>query len=191
MNDPHASLQLFQSRDVNQEERSESRHGRAQLPRTQSMKPPPRDLSELFVDEASAAAGAPQEGDSPARRGIPVKSGGGRNHKTNRLFDDADDGEAVPVPSSVKTNEKKYKHFEFDEQGVEDDSPKRREGSRSSKSAHQTSWDFDDFNTPAKTKTKILGQNVRHFGWSDDEVSAYYKPEPLEVDFLLSITIAK
>ncbi|CAI6331571.1 unnamed protein product [Periconia digitata] len=172
MNDPHASLQLFQARDVNRE----SSESRPAGPRTQSMKPPPRDLGELFVDEASAAAANPN--DSPAKHGIPTKSGGGRNFKSNRLFDEAGEEETAPTPmSSVKTNAKKYSHFEF---GDGEDTPKVKEGHRSSRSHHQSNWDFEDFNTPAKTKTKILSQNVRHFGWSDDEVSAHYEPQSVE-----------
>ena len=181
MNDPHASLQLFQPRDVNQEP-TESRPAG---PRTQSMKPPPRDLGELFVDEASASAAAVDDTESPAKRGIPVKAGGGRHFKGNRLFDEAGDEEEAPTPqSSVKTNSKKYQHFEF---GDGEDTPKIKESHRSSRSQHQSTWDFEDFNTPAKPKTKILSQNVRHFGWSDNEVGDSMILNLLRLIFFLSL----
>ena len=35
----------------------------------------------------------------------------------------------------------------------------------------------DDFATPDKSKPKTLPSAVRHFGWSDDEVGAFYQPE--------------
>lgn len=93
--------------------------------------------------------------------------GGGKNFKPNRLFDE--DDEPAPAPMSVKTNAKKYDHFEFDD-GENQDTPKVHNPARSTNKKHQSQWDFEDFVTPEKTKTKILSNNVRNFGWSDDEV---------------------
>ncbi|KAJ4287968.1 hypothetical protein N0V90_011983 [Kalmusia sp. IMI 367209] len=156
MNDPHASLSLFEPRRVDEEGEFEA-HPIAS--RAQSAKPPPRELSELFVG-GEASTPTPKNGP-----GIPVKAGGGKNFKPNRLFDETDE-EPVPTPMSVKTNAKKYDHFEF---GEGEDTPKARETSRPTNKKHQSQWDFEDFVTPEKTKPKVLGQNVRHFGWSDDE----------------------
>lgn len=155
MNDPHASLSLFQNRDVNDDD---AYVARPIAPRVQSAKPPPREYSELFVGEGG---GSP----SPSPQKIPVKSGGGKNHKANRLF--AEESDHVPVPASVKTNAKKYNHFEF---GDGEETPKVRETSRPPARGKQ--WDFEDFATPSKPKTKTHPQAERHFGWSDDEVSA-------------------
>ncbi|EGE01048.1 hypothetical protein TEQG_00102 [Trichophyton equinum CBS 127.97] len=49
---------------------------------------------------------------------------------------------------------------------------------RSSK--HLSQWDFEDFVTPEKPKRRpVRGQEVRHFGWSDDEVeNVTPKPKP-------------
>ncbi|KAF2663074.1 hypothetical protein K491DRAFT_584123 [Lophiostoma macrostomum CBS 122681] len=162
MNDPHASLSLFESRDVNQDS---SRGSYPAAPRTQSAKPPPRDLSELFV---SGDPGTPSPGDATSQR-IPTKSGGGKNFRANRLFEEEEPAETPSRADGVKTNKLKYNHFEFGN-GDEDATPKVRDARpTSSKSKHQSSWDFEDFVTPEKTKEKILGQQVRHFGWSDDE----------------------
>jgi hypothetical protein len=203
MNDPHASLDLFQPRDVNRET-SPSRPIGARM---QSAKPPPRELSDLFVGEENASfSHAPNESpskhakggagknykanrlfdgpedegadenESPSKHGIYAKAGSGKNHKENRLFEETEEEKAAPPPMSTrKTNAKKYNHFEF---GEGEDTPKAKEGGDPArKSRHQSNWDFDDFVTPEKTKTKVLAQSIRHFGWSDDEVGDFYEPE--------------
>lgn len=80
---------------------------------------------------------------------------------------------------SVKTNAKKYEHFEFDD-GTGEATPRAHDAASASAGAqarsqkhnkkHQSQWDFEDFVTPEKTRTKDLPNNQRHFGWSDDEV---------------------
>lgn len=212
MNDPHATLSLFQPRDANRD----AAVSQPIAPRAQSAKPPPREYSELFVGEDPAspspanAYSSPQkrgipaksgagknfkpnrlfEGDeeeiatpagppSPQKRGIPAKSGAGKNFKPNRLFEETEEEKAAPTPMSVKTNAKKYDHFEFGN-GEDEATPKVRETARP-KSKHMSQWDFEDFVTPEKVREKVLGQSVRHFGWSDDEVGLFYKPECFEV----------
>jgi hypothetical protein len=162
MNDPHASLSLFQNRSVDHDDDQHSAQPAA--PRAQSAKPPPREYSELFVGENS---GSP----SPSPQKIPTKSGGGKNYKASRLFDQDNEGDAAAVKgSSVKTNPKKYEHFTFGDND-DADTPKPRNTARpETKTKSQPNWDFEDFATPAKTKTKTQPQAVRHFGWSDDEV---------------------
>lgn len=173
MNDPHASLSLFQNRSIDEDD--ESQDSKPIAPRAQSAKPPPREYSELFVGENSASP-------SPSPQKIPVKAGSGKNYKASRLFeeDEEEDTAAVKGPG-VKTNPKKYEHFTFGD-GPEEDSSKVRSTARAqSKGKGQANWDFEDFATPAKTKTKTQPQAVRHFGWSDDEVGPFYQPEMLEV----------
>lgn len=169
MNDPHASLSLFQPRDINEEE---SHVEGPKAPRAQSAKPPPREYSELFAGEY---AGSP----SPSQK-IPVKAGGGKNFKQSRLFDEETEEERVAAtPMSVKTNAKKYNHFEF---GDGEDTPKIRDASRGrTKGKSEPNWNFEDFATPNKTQPKTQPAAVRHFGWSDDEVGPFYQPEILEV----------
>jgi hypothetical protein len=169
MNDPHASLALFAPRETEDEP---SYTSKPLAPRAQSAKPPPREYSELF---ATAEGGSP----TPSEK-IPVKAGAGKNYKPNRLFDDDDDESVTSAPSSIKTNSKKYDHFQFDD-GEETPKapdalrPTRQDQNRNKNNAH---WDFDDFATPNKSKPKTHPQAVRHFGWSDDEVGLPYQPEP-------------
>jgi hypothetical protein len=173
MNDPHASLSLFQNRSIDDNDDTHSAQPAA--PRAQSAKPPPREYSELFVGESSASP-------SPSPHKIPTKSGGGKNFKASRLFDQGDEDEATTAKGpSVKTNPKKYEHFTFgDNDDV--DTPKPRNTARpETKAKSQPNWDFEDFATPAKTKTKTQPQAVRHFGWSDDEVGLPSTPFSLSL----------
>lgn len=143
-------------------------------PKAQSAKPPPRDYHDLFVGNDSDA--------SPTSKGRPLspqkenmtpgpvaaKGGSGKNFQPSRLFDHAQPGTPKSPEQSpdkgYKTDPRKYNHFDFDG-GNEQPNPM---ASRP-KSKHQNNWDFEDFMTPDKVKTKVRGQDVRHFGWSDDE----------------------
>lgn len=175
MNDPHATLSLFAPRDVNEDGSPVSQ---PIAPRAQSARPPPREYSELFVGEETNP-----DSPSPSPQKIPVKSGGGKNYKPSRLFDEEEETTA-PTPLSIKTNSKKYNHFEF---GDEENTPTARESAPTIKTKHQSQWDFDDFVTPNKVKPKVLGQAVRHFGWSDDEVGPFFQPEVSEVSSPISL----
>ncbi|RMZ66856.1 hypothetical protein GMOD_00002229 [Pyrenophora seminiperda CCB06] len=174
MNDPHASLSLFQPRDIDEddEDRVSRSSSQPSVPRSLSAKPPPREYSELF---AGADGGSPSP--SPQER-IPVKAGSGKNFKNNRLFEEEDDP-ADRVPVSIKTSSKKYDHFTF---GEGEETPKVRDTSRPTRhdqhrNRNDAHWDFDDFATPNKSKPKTHPQAARHFGWSDDEVSPFHQPE--------------
>ena len=83
------------------------------------------------------------------------------------MFDEDEEPEQAPM--SVKTNAKKYDHCEFDDCHNQD-TPKVHNPAKSTNKKHQSQWDFEDFVTPEKLKTKIQSNNVRNFGWSDDEV---------------------
>ncbi|KAI0574622.1 hypothetical protein PtrSN002B_005406 [Pyrenophora tritici-repentis] len=172
MNDPHASLSLFQPREIDEddEDRVSRTSSQPSVPRSLSAKPPPREYSELFV---GADGGSP----SPSER-IPTKAGSAKNFKNNRLFEDEDDHSADRAPMSIKTSSKKYDHFTF---GEGEETPKVRDTSRPTRhdqhrNRNDAHWDFDDFATPNKSKPKTHPQAVRHFGWSDDEVSPFHQP---------------
>jgi len=63
----------------------------------------------------------------------------------------------------------KYGHFEFGDGDDAPIKPSTKQGKRTS--IHVPKWDFEDFVTPEKVPTKVRDQDVRHFGWSDEEVS--------------------
>jgi hypothetical protein len=164
MNDPHATLNLFQPREIELENTS---YAQPIAPRAQSAKPPPREYSELFVGEDAKSP-------TPSPQKIPAKSGSSKNFMPNRLFDEEEEPAATPL--SVRTNSKKYNHFDFGD-GEDAPTPKAEQAARPTKTKHQSQWDFEDFVTPAKTKPKVLPAAVRHFGWSDDEVGPFFQPE--------------
>ena len=169
--DPHASLALFAPRD---EEKDPSLP--TAVARRASAKPPPRDYHDLFVgNETDASPVTREKIASPKKENmtpgpIAPKGGAGKNYQPSRLFetDKSQPGTtATPVESGgkfIKPDPKKFSHFEFG-----DGNDKQQPMAARPKSKHQNNWDFADFMTPDKFPTKIRGQDVRHFGWSDDE----------------------
>ena len=168
--DPHASLALFAPR-----EEEEVSAPAVVAPRA-SAKPPPRDYHDLFVgNESDASPVSRGKIASPQKENVtpgPIapKGGAGKNYQPSRLFetDKSQPGTpATPVESSgkfIKPDPKKYSHFEFG-----DGNEKQKSMAARPKSKHQTNWDFADVMTSDKVPTKVRGQDVRHFGWSDDE----------------------
>ena len=169
--DPHASLALFAPRDEEQDPSPPTT-----VARRASAKPPPRDYHDLFVGNESDASPVTREKlASPKKENmtpgpIAPKGGAGKNYQPSRLFetDKSQPGTpTTPVESSskfIKPDPKKFNHFEFGD-GNDEQQPMAARP----KSKHQNNWDFADFVTPDKVPTKIRGQHVRHFGWSDDE----------------------
>ena len=143
-------------------------------PKSTLAKPPLRDYHDLFVGQDSDASpiskGQPpspqKENMTPAA--IASKTGAGKNFKPSRLFDV--DGPEPGTPGSpekdkgYKVNTTRYDHFDLGASNVNTQPLAARP-----KSKHQNNWDFEDFMTPEKVPTKLRGQDVRHFGWSDDE----------------------
>ena len=169
--DPHASLALFAPRD----EAEDSLLPTA-IARRASAKPPPRDYHDLFVGNESDASPVTREKfASPKKENmtpgpIAPKGGAGKSYQPSRLFetDKSQPGTpATPVDSPakfIKPDPQKFSHFEFG-----DGNDKQKPMAARPKTKHQNNWDFADFMTPDKIPIKIRGQDVRHFGWSDDE----------------------
>lgn len=147
--------------------------------KAQSAKPPPRDYHDLFVgNESDASPAAKSKQLSPQKENRPItpgaiapKGGSGKNFQPSRLFENDSSQPGTPgTPAEgkfIKPDPNKYNHFELGE-GNEDATTARPIPTRP-KTKHQTQWDFEDFMTPEKVTQKIRGQDVRHFGWSDDE----------------------
>ena len=186
--DPHASLALFGPRDTNQE----TSHPAAIAPRA-SAKPPPRDYHDLFVGQDSppiltetSRPDSPQKENKPAGNAIAPKGGAGKHYAPSRLFDND-----IPEPGSPaaphqspdrlkKSDPKKYNHFEFGD-GSDEPVLQQQEQPKTMpprpKSKHEAQWEFADFITPEKVTQKIRGQDVRHFGWSDDDRANVESPD--------------
>lgn len=145
--------------------------------KAQSANPPPRDYHDLFVgNDSDASPGAdtknssPQKGNKITTAGpIPKKGGAGKHCLPSRLFEATDTEPGSPgtlQEKYIKPHPQKFNHFDFDEDKQDD---KTRPVQTRPKTKHQSQWDFEGFMTPEKVPQKIRDQDVRHFGWSDDE----------------------
>ena len=105
--DPHATLSLFQPRDPN-EQPSTPRANAVISPRA-SAKPAPRDLTELFAGETAGGSPSKKNGD------VQAKGGAGKKFQPIRLFEQGEEETKKKSPERLKTNPKKYHHFEFDD----------------------------------------------------------------------------
>ncbi|KAL8643148.1 MAG: hypothetical protein Q9228_000210 [Teloschistes exilis] len=145
----------------------------------QSAKPAPRNYHDIFVggdeDASSSTLGRPA---SPQKEdaSIAPKGGAGKNFKPNRLFEDAAEQpgvlEAATPDKARKAHPTKFNHFEFGDEhaGASQQALPARPNTK-----HQSQWGFEDFSTPEKVPQKIRSQDVRHFGWGDDD-SAHESP---------------
>ncbi|KAJ5801589.1 uncharacterized protein N7518_003657 [Penicillium psychrosexuale] len=60
----------------------------------------------------------------------------------------------------------KYDHFEI---GGDNSEREAKAEVRQANTKHETHWDFNDVETPVKGQRVLRGQEVRHFGFGDDE----------------------
>ncbi|KAK3076959.1 hypothetical protein LTS18_011553, partial [Coniosporium uncinatum] len=114
-NDPHATLSLFQNRNYDEDEQGSGVSTTASVPTRESVKPPTRDLTELLASdqgEPAELAGVISP-ESASRNGVAPKGGAGKHFSANRLFDENDQPNRPSSPEKLKTNPKKYNHFEF------------------------------------------------------------------------------
>lgn len=154
--DPHASLSLFAPRE--EEDEPQTPDG-PKVERVRAAKPPSRGLHEIISPEHQA----------PERSASPAKAGASKHYHPIRVFDKEEGAEKGPAQHSIKTNSKKYEHFEF---GTGEDAPQLEQRPTSRSKKHTSQWGFEDFATPEVTRTKILPQQTKSFSWSDDEVRA-------------------
>lgn len=122
-----------------------------------AIKPPARDLSELFVDDEIP------ETPSKAEKVVAPKVGAGR-FQGNRIFGDVDD-EPIEERVPYKANPKRFDHFEI---GGDNSELEVKEEPKRGKSRHQSQWDFSDFTTPVKPARKPHPDEVRHFNYGDE-----------------------
>ena len=130
-----------------------------------SAKPPPRDYHDLFAADADLA---PERSQSPSKNN-PKKAGAGKNYHDVRLFDNTPldpRDPSSPEKISIKANPRKHNHFEFGED------PLNVQPNTDKASKHRSQWDFSDFVTPEKSRSRQATRTDRHFGWSDDEDEA-------------------
>lgn len=181
MRDPHATLDLFSSREETE------RHQLASVisPRG-GARPRQRDFTEILGDEpeedyfGGSPSGNRGRSQSPSKA-IAPKAGGGKNFQANRLFTTEEDPEEHDSPQNSKSpdrfyrpNPTKYSHFDFADGSEPQDAPVPGDPTFA-KTKHSSQWSFDDFVTPHKANpTRVLQkshQDVRHWGNEDDQVA--------------------
>jgi hypothetical protein len=161
--DPHASLNLFAARDPNEHAPGDYQ-GPRHAPRA-SAKPPPRNYNELFAGGDSPAVDAASKARSPSPSkadGVILKSGAGKHHTGNRLFDDSEQSGIARSPERKKVFDQKYHHFAF---GDGEDVPQNgRPTSGGKGKGHQPTFSFEDFATPPKYQQKVRPHDELHWG---------------------------
>lgn len=182
--DPHASLDLF-GPVKGDENRSPASMAVPIAPRA-LIRPAQRDMSELFAAGHDDYEPSAENGGSPKKEvkwePIAPKGAGSRNFQASRLFDDGPDTNS---PAGYKSDPSKYNHFSIGEED-EDDPMQHKTGPkathvepaplRAKTNKHLSQWDFKDFVTPEKHNQKVRSQDVRNFGWSDDEGETFETP---------------
>jgi hypothetical protein len=148
--------------------------------KAQSANPPPRDYHDLFVGGGPDPAISQSQSSSPQKENksippgtIASKGGSGKNYQPSRLFESEDGsagtrgGPSESPGKFIKPDPKKFNHFDFGEE-----QPTARPHPPTAghaKSKHVSQWEFEDFMTPEKVPLRIRGQDVRHFGWGEDD----------------------
>ncbi|KAJ6172608.1 hypothetical protein N7470_001675 [Penicillium chermesinum] len=157
--DPYAANSLADLLSPADED-AEGEHGPRPFARA-SAHPPPRDLSEIFVDEE-----APTTPSKPERV-IAPKAGAGK-FQGNRIFGEEEEpslDERVPY----KSNPRRFDHFNLGDEGEDDipndrapyksnphrfdhfnlaDEPETKEAPKQNKVRQQPHWNFDEPNSP-------------------------------------------
>ncbi|KKK13397.1 hypothetical protein P175DRAFT_0527379 [Aspergillus ochraceoroseus IBT 24754] len=188
--DPYAADSLFELLSPGKDRAQPVRAPRAPA----SAQPPPREYSELFVGDdgddnpeetpsrsrviapkvgagknyrASRIFGDDNGEEAPDATPIAPKAGAGKNFRPSRLFDD-DETVAAEKPEQIayRAHPKRYDHFEL---GADNSNREIKQASSRPASRQVGHWEFEDFTTPEKPRRQLRGEEVRHFGWSDDE----------------------
>ncbi|KAK4105850.1 hypothetical protein N658DRAFT_463591 [Parathielavia hyrcaniae] len=181
MRDPHASLDLFASREELDEGPSSIVSPYA------GRRPHQRDFSEILGDEPAEDPGSPSKGrersQSPSKVVAP-KIGAGKHFQPMRLFDrddkeaDADTPERKQATGRVvRPDPKKYQHFELDDGSAGPRPAPNAAPDRKSK--HDATWSFEDFTTPQKpvaSRGLNKARDARH--WTADNELLENTPAP-------------
>jgi len=162
--DPHSTLSLFAPRE--QEQVAEIKP--AVIPPRNSAKPPPRDLGDLFISSDGESNGNTTE--EVILPKTPAKFS--RGHKYDFLDDDSHGAPPDISGRGVKTDPKKYHHFEMSD-NYSDSRPAARAGGDSRNNA---SWDFESFSTPEKSNLRSRPDGARNFSLGDDNTQGKNKP---------------
>ncbi|KAL6818595.1 hypothetical protein GGI42DRAFT_9150 [Trichoderma sp. SZMC 28013] len=174
MRDPHASLHLFGSR-----EEAENAEPAGVVSPYAGSKPKQRAFTDILADE-------PQHWDDHQRRSMsPHKMNAGKNVQPIRIFEGQqhpeDDSEDDEKPERyIRAHPAKYQHFALADGSEESEGTQASQVSATKpaakaprpKSKHDSTWSFDDFTTPVKSKPgRGQGTNPDARNWDAGEIS--------------------
>ncbi|RAL09805.1 uncharacterized protein BO97DRAFT_395395 [Aspergillus homomorphus CBS 101889] len=159
--DPHAAESLDELLSPSKDRGEPVRAPRAPA----SSQRPAREYGEIFLTTENDAD-VPDA--SPSRRRIAPKAGATRNFLPSRIFDDDETAakEECHQQIAYRAHPKRFDHFEL---GADNSTREVKEKLTRPVSRQAPHWEFEDFVTPEKPKRQLRGEEIRHFGWSDDE----------------------
>ncbi|KAJ6128060.1 hypothetical protein N7471_009277 [Penicillium samsonianum] len=117
-----------------------------------SARPAQRNFSDIFVKDDDVP-------DSPSKS----------KRRAPRVEEEDEKARTGPVDEDrhfYKSAPGKYNHFEL---GGDNSEREVKAEVRQANTKHATHWDFDDVETPVKSSRAARGQEVRHFGFGDNE----------------------
>ncbi|OOF96382.1 hypothetical protein ASPCADRAFT_144782 [Aspergillus carbonarius ITEM 5010] len=160
--DPHAADSLFELLSPGKDRSDPVRPPRAPA----SAQPQQREYGEIFGDHDDVDLDAIEA--SPSRSRNTARAGVGKNYQGSRIFDneEAGAGDGGHEQIAYRAHPKRFDHFEL---GADNSQREVQEKPGRPMSRQAPHWDFDDFVTPEKPKRQLRGEEIRHFGWSDDE----------------------
>ena len=148
---------------------------RAQSQKAQSAKPPPRDYHDLFIgNDSDASPAAKERPASPQKSGqVAPKGGAGKNYHPSRLFDMDDTPPGTPKSPSkdtyIKPHPTKFKHFEM---GGDNEESSKQQSPAKPRVKPQSQLDIGEYlNATEKPIKNPRNQEIRHFGWGDDDTN--------------------
>jgi hypothetical protein len=198
MRDPHASLQLFGSReemqaaqdpsvtlpyagsrpvqrgftDILGDDPDGSHHQATMSPNKAGLTKQQRGFTEILGDEPSDA----HYSEAHYRSMSPAKAGAGKNHQPMRLFEGQQEEVEEETPKGktgkqyIRPNPGKYQHFDFADGSDPADQPKAGVPfDERPKSKHDSQWSFDDFVTPSKPNPSRTHRSEDVRHWDTEE----------------------
>ncbi|PHH74074.1 hypothetical protein CDD82_5116 [Ophiocordyceps australis] len=180
LRDPHASLQLFGSR-----EELEAIKPETIVSPYAGSRPRQRGVADIFgheLHESDSGAASAQPPMSPSKAGF------GKNQQPMRIFDghehyiEQDEDENLNTKSGkphIRPDPRKYHHFDFVDGSDAKDKPRPGMSlDERPRSKHDSQWSFDDFVTPQKPKPSktFRHQDIRHWDVEPSKSDEVEKP---------------
>lgn len=188
MRDPHASLELFASR-----EQREQAPERVVSPYA-GTRPRERSITQILGEESDDEEGSATRGRSQSpSKAIAPKAGAGKNYKPNRLFTEEEEDEETPgrgrsMPVAPKAGGKKFQPnrlFDAEQESPEPDTPPNSKAKTDRvRRPHPTKYNHFEFGDPEDppkidpATDRSRSRSKHDSSWSFDDFVTPQKPLP-------------